>query len=467
MQITQVADLFIPNHLKDNSYDYWRARILSFVHLFLLLCSILLFLVTVLFLPENNFPFFLVIPTIGLLIFIFKKHGSFLISGNLISGLGAFSLAPLTLEQGGLYSDNFLWMLVVPLLAFLLASRRSGIVWSLLLFAFHGLLYHLEINHYYDHSQYFDTYTPSYYSVAIFSLFATILGIILIFELGQHRIIKELKFQKQQAEIHRKAIYEKSLKLKKIEKLLRSKNKELEEFAYATSHDLKQPSRTIRSFIELLERHLGRQGQIDERTMEFIDFIKDASLNMTNLVEDIMAYSKLNHDESTSFKPVNLNDVLNVVRQNLSQQIKETGATLHCDPFPEEIQGIRTKLIQLFQNLISNAIKFQKKDVAPIVYVRVKKQSDHFLKIAIEDNGIGISKKYHEKIFELFIRLHNKQDYQGTGIGLASCKKIVTQHNGDIWVDSVEGEGTTFHFTIDCRKKPAKGAKEVQLALPS
>ena len=222
-------------------------------------------------------------------------------------------------------------------------------------------------------------------------------------------------------------------------------NMQLENFAYIASHDLKEPLRTIGNFSQLLSRRY--KEQLEGAGQEYLDFIIGGVKNMNQLIEDLLAYSRVNTEEHTIEK-INLNDLLTLIQHGLSNYIEEKEAIIQVDVMPQEILANRTKVKQLFQNLLINAIKFHKPDEKPEVYISFEETNTHW-QFKVRDKGIGIEKDFHEKIFLLFKKLHNRRDYQGTGIGLALCKKIVDQHKGKIWVDSELGKGTTFLFTLE------------------
>lgn len=227
----------------------------------------------------------------------------------------------------------------------------------------------------------------------------------------------------------------------KNEELLRI-NQELEHFAYVASHDLQEPLRTITSFIQILERKYSHV--LDDDGRQFMGYITDGTRRMQNLIRDLLAYSRVSR-QNTGFEEVDLNEVFEAVNQALNNKINENDAIILAENLPV-IQGNKIQLIQIFQNFIDNAIKFRGKK-PPEIIINVKELSDKW-EISIEDNGIGISPEFHQRIFIIFQRLHSMDQYTGTGIGLAMCKKIIERHGGEVWVESKADKGTKFIFTI-------------------
>ena len=222
-------------------------------------------------------------------------------------------------------------------------------------------------------------------------------------------------------------------------------NMQLENFAYITSHDLREPLRTISGFASLLEKNY--LGKLDETADEYLGYILTSTKNMNALIEDLLVFSRV-HTGEHKVEKLNLDDLLFQVIRSLDSSIQDTGAVVTYENIPEVINANDTKMKQLFQNLIANAIKFRKPDTTPEVRITAKSKGELW-EFSVQDNGIGISDEYFDKIFMIFKRLHTKDEYEGTGIGLSLCKKIVEQHGGEIHLESKEGEGTTFYFTIE------------------
>ena len=256
--------------------------------------------------------------------------------------------------------------------------------------------------------------------------------------------ILDVTEKKAQEEMIQKTLDELNTKNADLKKYIKSNN-QLENFAYMASHDLKAPLRTITSYSQLLVRRAN--GKLDETELEFFDFIINASKNMGNLIESLLVFSKVN-SQNKSFEILNVNTLLDTVIKELKADIDEKDVNIHIDNLPHELVGDNSRLKQLFQNLISNAIKFMEKDKTPTIHIKCIDKKDAFL-FSIEDNGIGIKPEFHDRIFNLFQKLHNSNEFEGTGIGLALCKEVVNQHKGEIWVESTYGEGTTFFFSVN------------------
>jgi signal transduction histidine kinase len=219
-------------------------------------------------------------------------------------------------------------------------------------------------------------------------------------------------------------------------------NKDLEQFAYVSSHDLQEPLRMVSGFMQLLERHAG--GKLDATADKYIHFAVDGAKRMQQLIDDLLAYSRVG-TKGGQLAPTGSGEALQRAVANLRTAIEQRGAQVTQGELPV-LRADATQLAQLFQNLVGNAIKFAG-EKAPKVHVEARRDEDLWT-FAVRDNGIGIDPEFSEKIFVIFQRLHTRDQYPGTGIGLAICKKIVERHGGRIWVESTPGEGSTFYFTL-------------------
>ena len=233
---------------------------------------------------------------------------------------------------------------------------------------------------------------------------------------------------------------EKTLKLK-LEELTHS-NEELEQFAYVSSHDLQEPLRMITSYLQLLQKRY--QGNLDDKADKYINFAVDGASRMQNLINDLLELSRVS-TRSREPESTNCGFILDQALSNLRVIIKEEKATVSHDPLPEVIAD-STQLVQVFQNLIANGIKFHREE-APKIHITAEKKASEWM-FSVQDNGIGMAPQYSERIFEIFKRLNSRDRYPGTGIGLAICKKVVESHSGRIWAESELGKGSTFYFTL-------------------
>jgi light-regulated signal transduction histidine kinase (bacteriophytochrome) len=224
---------------------------------------------------------------------------------------------------------------------------------------------------------------------------------------------------------------------------LQRANADLEQFAYSASHDLQEPLRQVAIYSQMLERKYA--ARLDSQASEYLGFCIEGAQRMEMLISDLLAYSQSTRSFDSPPQRVDTNEVLETVKKNLATRIQETGAVISVGDLPV-VYGDSVPLMHVFQNLVSNALKYRG-DAPPLVSVSAEKHQGYW-RFAVRDNGIGIAEQFHEQIFGIFKRLHPRNEYPGTGIGLAICQKVVERYGGRIWVESEEGHGSTFFFTL-------------------
>jgi signal transduction histidine kinase len=234
---------------------------------------------------------------------------------------------------------------------------------------------------------------------------------------------------------------------------LERSNSDLERFAQIASHDLQEPLRTISSFVQLIAKRYG--DKLDDNGARYIHYAVDGAERMRGLINALLAYSRVDRLDAPINAEVSLAEVVARVRADLRTAIAESHAELTCDELPV-VQGNEIQLTQVLLNVISNAVKYRGSE-APRIHIAATREEPGW-KISVRDNGIGIDPRYFERIFIVFQRLHTREAYEGTGVGLAICKRIVERHGGRIWVESEPGTGSTFHFTL----KPSEGEAHVE-----
>jgi PAS domain S-box-containing protein len=277
----------------------------------------------------------------------------------------------------------------------------------------------------------------SIYYVEINSNEAEVAGQNLIFSM-----VRDIT-ERKQAEAEQIALLE---KLQEVNAKLEQSNQALQDFAYIASHDLREPLRKISSFGSLLQDSLTEKIDDDER--ENLEFMIDGAQRMQMMIDDLLTYSRLT-TKAKAPEVVDLNTIVkNLMEFELAEQLDETGGTISIPYVLPKVLAEESQMRQLFQNLIGNGLKYRKPDVRPVITISFADTGNHMVQIDIQDNGIGIPEEYHKQVFVMFKRLHSRSSFEGNGIGLAICKKIVNRHGGDIEVISKPGEGSTFRFTL-------------------
>jgi signal transduction histidine kinase len=248
-------------------------------------------------------------------------------------------------------------------------------------------------------------------------------------------IVVELDEKHQELEVHK-------MQLEQLNENLQVKNRELERFTSIASHDLQEPLRTIGNMTQLISRRYS--GNFDEKGKKILNYVNAATNRMTILIKGLLEFSRIGNKRETH--PVDCQVLLNNIVQDFNAVLKSVNGRIKVTKLPS-VKGNVVELHLLFQNLISNALKFKKQGVAPSVKVSAEESQTH-IEFCVKDNGIGIETGDYEKVFFIFQRLHAIEEYEGTGLGLAYCRKIVELHGGKIWIDSKKGVGSSFYFTL-------------------
>jgi signal transduction histidine kinase len=354
-------------------------------------------------------------------IFICLRAKKVLLACNLLAAIGMITIMTF-LFTGGPANTGFWWSIVYVVGVFLVTSKKWAIFWLSL-------------------------YVVATLTIAGLSLAGAVTLAYAIPELLHLLIVFIITFAfvyyfNQVCEYYLGLANKRAEELARLNHELTSANKELEEFAYVASHDLQEPLQTITNFTGLLEKQYT--GKLDGDADQYLGFILNASSKMKALIKDLLDLSRVGRD--VAFTTVDCNHVLKDVVAQMKVSIQQNKVKIHSSSLPV-VQANEMGLRQLFQNLVSNALKFRVKDVDPEIEIAVEEKMDEYL-FSFKDNGIGIEEKYKNRIFIIFQRLHSADEYPGTGIGLAVCKKIIAQHKGKIWVESEPGKGSIFYFTL-------------------
>lgn len=444
-----IDDYLVHERLRADPFTVRRARLLAWIH-------VIAFFITGASLLSSSLvdgaPVWLTaaaLAGIALLAVLLRRVGNLVLSGNLLVGLLAGVLASDTLATGGLYSDNLTWAILLPVIAFLFTNKRWGLAWTLFLWTATIGLYLLEVNADTSYRYRSLALTDDYYLVSYLGLFAGLFGTVWLFVRGNDDIVQTLRETTEQLRQQKTTTERANEELRDKEAELRRSNRDLELFAYASSHDLKEPLRMVASYSQLLQRRVSEQLPDKERT--YLGFVHEGAQRMQAMLDDLLAYAKLGRERGDE-EPVDLNRTLQLVRHNLRVRLQDTGGELDVAELPT-LLGRRAHYVQVFQNLVANALKFHRAGVSPRVRVDWRRSPGRGeVVVSVRDNGIGIAADDQARVFRAFTRLHPKDAYEGSGIGLATVRRILDGLGARIEVDSEVGEGTTFRLYFPERR---------------
>ncbi|RCR67278.1 sensor histidine kinase [Larkinella punicea] len=338
--------------------------------------------------------------------------------------------------HGWLYilSDLTIWLayMAIPLILVRFIFIKKGVPLAGVFWLFGAFILFCGLTHLIDAAMF---WIPAYRINALIRFLTAVVSVATVVAL--------IRYFNEAVGLRTSKEYDRELSYRQLamQELTRS-NQELQQFAYIASHDLQSPLKTIANYLSLLENKHG--DQLDPDARRLIGVSTAAAERMRNLINDLLDFSRVGSE--VALRQVDLQELVNEILEEQQAEIQATGAVVDLGTLPT-IMGHRTDLKQLFQNLVSNALKYRRPDVAPRVSIQVTDEG-HQYRFAIRDNGIGIERQYFERVFQIFQRLHGRNQYSGTGIGLATCKKVIDIYGGQIWIDSTVGQGTTFYFTI-------------------
>jgi signal transduction histidine kinase len=434
-------DIFIHPKHHDTGLLRGKARVITFIHLMILAFALVVFVLDFTFLAQKGLHWIIGLMSSVLFIFSFKKWGNFNLSANLIALGCALTNAGGLFKSGYLNSDDFHWLMISPMFAALFGNGRSTILWLLVFIGTSFILYNQQLSFPQVNTM---LYPPLHYLVSYNLLTVAFTSAIYLYKRGEDRIFNIQQKQNELLTLQKHELHQKTNELKKMQELLTRSNNELASFAFSAGHDLKEPLRMISAYTSLLKRKL--KPHLTEDTEEFMGYVTRGSVQMSNLLDDLLEFSKIGRGKD-KFAMIDLDDVLYYVKNNLKLVIEESGAIITQPQELPKVYARYSEMVQLFQNLISNALKFRKKDTETLIEINVLAE-ENIYQISVKDNGIGIAKEFHSKVFVPFERFHARNAYEGSGLGMAICHKIIENSSGEIWLESEENIGTTFFFTL-------------------
>lgn len=427
-------------HLDDRELAYWRNKLFTASVLFLIPLSLIaivpgVYMAVITDLYTLLFADFVVVVSFGLIAFNSSLSLSF---KKKLMCISLYFVSFVLLYYLGSYGPGLLYLLALTVFITLIFEFKFGVI-SLIVNTIICVLFATLIYLDYGNSPVVTEYNlDSWIAVSTNLIFLSAVSVALIPRLFDglqsafdKRVAAENDLKKSKAELEESLI------------LLEEKSVELEQFAYTASHDLKEPLRMIQGFLSLLKKRYEKD--LDSRAQKYIHFAVDGAERMSKLIDDLLEYSRIGRLH-VELKEIDLNELLDRLLNSELRGPESAESTVQYKNLPQ-IRAVPVSMNMLFKNLILNALKYQNGNKNPVIRITAEEE-ECFWQFSVSDNGIGIEKEYYESIFMLFKRLHANDEYPGTGMGLAMCKKIVEQHGGEIWVESELGNGSTFHFTI-------------------
>lgn len=391
----------------------------------------------------SEFPFIVIIIVTTFLLFLYKITKSNVLVGNLSALLIYVAIFDLSFKSGGIYSLDISGLVLVPIIAINMTGWRSSILWTLACII--PIVYHynssLELENLQLYKEQILSFKMNYFLMLHLVLLILPMIMVFLYTKLNGTLVAEIKNRNNDLDQANEILANQTIQLTQTKNALEDSNTLLKKYAHITSHDLKQPIRTIASFTQLLNRELKKDSPNKENLQSYLQHISDGSIRMNSQVEEILSYSKNTNEDLV--QKTDINNIIDQVMADLTFQIKESNIQLKVSGLPT-IDGVPSTIYKLFQNLISNAVKYKHPERDLTLNIAAKEESDAWT-FSVEDNGIGIPEDKIEVIFDSMTQLNSQ--IEGAGIGLNTVKEFVEKLGGKIWVQSKEGMGSTFSFT--------------------
>lgn len=438
--LNKAQDYFIPSGL--NIVETHRASVLLWILMIIFLISLLMYPLS--FWILSSFPYHILGFGACILLFLLKSTRSVILVANLTVCLSFASIAFTALKSGGIYSHDVAGLFLVLVLSISLLAIKYAYIYGFLIFVFTYYLFYVSADP--DQLEIFNQqrqqYERSYYLVVCSMFFLLPLIFLTLLSRLNSKLIANLKSANSKLDDTNGVLDSERVKLIQAKSELEKSNLKLERYAHTASHDLQQPIRTIISFTQLLSKKLESHGLEDKKIEDYLYQVISGTKRMDAQVQDLLSFSKVSNKEESHI--YNMNEIVEDVKADLSDMIRKNDVEINVSNLPN-VNVIKSNLGQVFQNLISNAIKYKKQGTKAKIKISSYGKDDNWV-TCVADNGIGIDSQDINKIFRLYTQSRKEND--GLGIGLATCQQIIESYGGQIWVESELGKGSHFFFTL-------------------
>lgn len=435
-----IIDKIIPDSKLIEKHELFAQRCFITIMLFVFFASCISFIAKRVSVYNDPFPFWIIMLLVPIILYINKGLGNPLVAVQLFNSVLLVVMGYVVYETGGVFSINVKWFFVIIFFSVLFLKLSQIIFW------FVGVLLMILANYAWVHVNVasLEGFDKNTYLIDNLIFIALISIFFIVFQRFQTLLRQDLDLQQRASEHKNVTLKLQAEKIEEVSRLLELSNQRLKDYAYTTSHDLRQPLRTIASFVELIEKDIS-ENKVTKSTTEYMSFVVDAAKKGHKLVDKILEYAQVEHLENKQLELISTASLFENVTKSLNKQIEETGAEIKVGDLPS-VYANPLEMERVFQNLISNALKYAKENIAPRLMVGCKADEVGYT-FLIEDNGMGIRPENLTSIFDPFVQ-ENRAGKFGQGIGLATCKEIIERHGGKIWAESELNKYTKLFFSI-------------------